>query len=246
MKNYLILPLIFGMLWACESDSGNDLATGGETTGQGGSLARFTIAGDHLYAVHGRSLNVFDISNNSNAIYLSKHELFTDVETIFTRDTNTIFIGSTSGMFIYDVSNAPSIERLSTYQHIVSCDPVVANKDYAYVTLRTEQNNNFCWRGVNQLDIVDIRDLRNPQLVSSFPMVNPRGLGIYGDTLLVCDNGLKVLDVSDPQALKILDVDEDFDAFDLIVYTDLIIAVAEDGLSQYRFQNGKLNLLSEL
>jgi len=77
-------------------------------------------------------------------------------------------------------------------------------------------------------------------------MVNPRGLGIYGDTLLVCDNGLKVLDVSDPLSLELLDVDEDFDAFDLIPYGDLIIAVSEDGLSQYRFRNGKLNLLSKL
>lgn len=245
MKKYILLPLLFGALWACESDSSSS-TNSGETTGQGGSLARFTIAGDHLYAVNGSSLNVFDISNNANAVYLSKHELFTDVETIFTRDTNTIFIGSTSGMFIYDVSAAPNIQRLSTYQHIVSCDPVVANENYAYVTLRSDQTNNFCWRGVNQLDIVDIRDLSNPSLVTSFPMINPKGLGLYGDTLLVCDRGLKVIDVSDPYALQLLDVDEDFDAYDVIVYGDLVIAVAEDGLSQYRYKNGKLNLLSEL
>jgi len=246
MKKYLVFSLLAGLLWSCAEDGGDVASAGGAGTGQGGSLARFTIAGDHLYAVNGSSLNVFDISNNSNAVYLSKHELFTTVETIFTRDTNTIFIGSTTGMFIYDVSDAPSIQRLSTYQHIVSCDPVVADMDYAYVTLRTEQNNNFCWRGVNQLDIVDIRDLTNPKLVSSFPMVKPIGLGIYGDTLLVCDNGLKVLNVADPSAIKILDVDEDFDAFDVIVYNDLVIAVAPDGLSQYRFHKGKLNLLSEL
>ncbi|QNR24966.1 LVIVD repeat-containing protein [Croceimicrobium hydrocarbonivorans] len=244
MKKYISI-LAIAFLWSCQSDSSSDTSNGGGA-GQGGSLARFTIAGDHLYAVHNQSLNVFDISNNANAIYLSKQELFTTVETIFTRDSNTIFIGSTSGMFIYDVSSAPSIQRLSTYQHIVSCDPVVANEDYAYVTLRSDQTNNFCWRGVNQLDIVDIRDLSNPQLVSSFPMVSPRGLGLYGDTLMVCDEGLKVLNVADPNAIKLIDVDEDFKAIDLIPYGNLIIAVAEDGLSQYRYHKGKLNLLSRL
>jgi len=245
MKKFVTLSALLWLFAACSQDSSTDTA-GGPSTGQGGSLARFTIANDHLFAVNDNSLNVFDISNPANAIYLSKHSLFTTVETIFARDSNTIFIGSTSGMFIYDVSNAPNVERLSSYQHVVACDPVVANEEYAYVTLRSEQNNNFCWRSVNQLDIIDIRDLRNPQLVSSFPMVNPRGLGIYGDTLLVCDNGLKVLDVSDPLSLELLDVDEDFDAIDLIPYGDLIIAVSEDGLSQYRFRNGKLNLLSKL
>jgi hypothetical protein len=245
MKKLITLLGLALSLGSCGNDSGESVSASGET-GQGGSLARFTITGDHLYAVNGSSLNVFDISNTSNAVYISKIELNTNVETIFTRDSSTIFIGSTSGMFIYDVSNAPSITRLSTYQHIVSCDPVVANSNYAYVTLRTEQSSNFCWRGVNQLEIIDIRDLTQPTVVSTFPMVNPRGLGLYGDTLMVCDNGLKVFDVADPQAIKLLDVDEDFDAYDLIPYGDLIIAVAPDGLSQYRFKNGKLNLLSRL
>lgn len=242
---YIVWALIALFLGGCSADSSSDIASG-PGTGQGGSLARFTIAKDHLYAVNGSSLNVFDISNPANAIYLSKHELFTTVETIFARDTNTIFIGSTNGMFIYDVSAAPSIERLSTYQHVVACDPVVANDKYAYVTLRSEQNNNFCWRSVNQLDIIDIQDLRNPKLISTFPMINPRGLGLYGDTLMVCDRGLKVLEVSDPLSLDLLDVDEDFNAYDVIPYGNLVIAVSPDGLSQYRFVNGKLNLLSEL
>lgn len=245
MKKLISIFSLLALLSSCAQDSSSDIA-GGPNSGQGGSLARFTVVKDHLYAVNNSSLNVFDISNPANAIYLSKHELFTTVETIFPRDTNTLFIGSTTGMFIYDVSQAPSIERLSTYQHIVACDPVVANDKYAYVTLRSDPEDNNCFRSVNQLDIIDIQDLRNPQLINSFPMVNPRGLGLYGDTLLVCDKGLKVLDVSDPRALDLLDVDEDFEAFDLIPYEDLIIAVSDDGISQYRFKNGKLNLLSEL
>lgn len=241
----LITILSLGLaLSACETESGSPNISSGETTGQGGSLARFAVAGDHLYAVDGRELKVFDLSNSSNAVYLSRHELNTQVETIFPRDENTLFIGTVSGMFIYDISQAPSISQRNVYQHITACDPVVANQNYAYVTLRSDENSNFCFRSVNQLDIINIANLDSIYLVSTFPMINPLGLGLYGDTLMVCDNGLKVLNVADPNAIKLIDVDEDFDAVDLIPNGDLVIAVAEDGLSQYRYFKGKLNLLS--
>lgn len=223
---------------------------GGETSvdgsGQGGSLARFAVAGDHLYAVDGTELKVFDISNRDNAIYLSRHQLNVAVETIFPRDNATLFIGSVSGMYIYDISSAPNLSRRSVYQHITACDPVVANQDYAYVTLRSEENSNFCRRSVNQLDIIDISDLDQPQLVNTFPLVNPYGLGLYGDTLFVCDRGLKIFNVKDPQSLKLLTADEDFPARDLIPYGNLIIAVSDEGINQYRYHQGKLNLLSSL
>ncbi len=248
MKKYLSLLCLALILWGCETD-GNSLSSGaggGETTGQGGSLARFAVAGDHLYAVDGSELKVFDLSNPSNAVYLSRHQLNTEVETIFPRDNSTLFIGSISGMFIYDISNAPNINQLSVYQHFTACDPVVANSNYAFVTLRSDQNSGFCQRSVNQLDIIDIRNLSQPQLINTFPMVNPYGLGLYGDTLFVCDRGLKTFDISDPLNLKLLDSDEDFLAVDLIPYGNLIIAVSENGLSQYRYFQGSLELLSEI
>lgn len=244
MKKLIQYSLLLLALVACEQNSDIARTGSGETTGQGGSLARFAVTGDHLYAVNGQELKVFDLSNASNAVYLSRHQLNTEVETIFPRDEETLFIGTVSGMYIYDVSQAPSISQRSVYQHITACDPVVANDSLAFVTLRSDQNSNFCFRSVNQLDIIDISDLDNPNLITSFPMVNPRGLGLYGDTLMVCDNGLKVLDISDPRALKLLDADEDFDAIDLIPYGNLVIAVGEEGLSQYRFFKGKLELLS--
>ncbi|QLH46903.1 MAG: hypothetical protein HWD58_15490 [Bacteroidota bacterium] len=56
------------LLAACSknnSSSGTTSFNGGNTTGQGGSMARFTIVGHYLYTVDGRSLRVFDISNPS-------------------------------------------------------------------------------------------------------------------------------------------------------------------------------------
>lgn len=246
MKKLITLIGLSLMLFSCEKNGGSADVGVGSGSGQGGSLARFAVVDDHLFAVDGSELKVFNINNPANAVYLSRHQLNTRVETIFPRDTATLFIGTVSGMYIYDISNAPNINQLSVYQHITACDPVVANDRYAYVTLRSEQNNNWCWRSVDQLDIIDISNLRSPQLVNSFAMINPKGLGLIGDTLLVCDRGLKVLDVNDPLNLQLLDFDEDFDAVDLIPYGNLVMAVAEDGLKQYEYKNGRLTFLSEL
>ncbi len=234
------------LVTSCSKDStGSSDITGGNT-GQGGSLARFAVVQDHLYIVDGTKLKVFDVSNPQNPIYISNQELNVTVETIFPRDSVTLFVGTTSGMYIYDVSQAPVVNLISWHSHIVSCDPVVANQEYAYVTLHEDQDNNRCNRGVNQLDILDISDLSEPRLITTFPMIKPLGLGIYGDTLLVCDHGVKVMDVSNPNQLKLLNAIEDIDAVDIIPNGDLMIISTTTGLKQYRYKNKQLTLLSEL
>lgn len=241
---YLSIFSICLLFISCSDDSGISLANGPAQSGQGGSMAQFTIANDHLFAVSDRQLRVFQLQDKENPVYISQHELGVDVETIFARDENTLFLGSTSGMLIYDISNAPQVNRLSTYQHIVSCDPVVADQNYAYVTLRSGEDR--CARSLNQLEVIDIQDLRNPRQVYVQSMIRPKGLGLYGDTLLVCDNGVKIFDVSQPTQPQLLTADEDVEAVDIIPYGKLMIIRTEDGLAQYEFHNQKLTLLSEL
>jgi hypothetical protein len=245
MKKLISLFLSLLFLSACES-SDSSIVSAQLGTGQGGSLARFAVANGHLFAVNGNQMQVFSLSNPENPVLISQFTVNAIAETLFARDSSTLFMGTTSGMFIYDISAAPTTKLLSSYSHVVACDPVVANSDYAYVTLRSDNTNFNCFRSVNQLDIINIQNLVNPSIESSFPLVQPKGLGIYGDTLLVCDNGLKVFDVSNPQSLLLLDADEDFDAVDIIPNGDLMITVSASGLKQYRFKNGKLNFLSAL
>lgn len=217
-------------------------------SGQGGSLARFALVGNHMYAVNGRSLKVLDITNRENPTFIKSAAINSDVETIFARDNNTLFIGARSGMFVYDVSNGAEVQLIDSYQHITSCDPVVANSNYAYVTLRTRQetdNNNCGVSNVNQLDVVDISNLGNMYVVKEIPMDFPIGLGLHGDTLLVCDNGLKVYDISDG-ANPVFLTKEEVKAIDIIPYGDLMIVSTISGISQYRFKNGKLEFLSRI
>lgn len=248
MKKIISLSLILGLIYSCGLEDGADLSSpsndpGG--AGKGGSLARFAVVDEALYTVHGRTLTPYLLDQPENPRRMPPTQVNVDVETIFPRDDSTLFIGSTTGMIVYDISNPLFPTYVSSINHVVSCDPVVANKNYAYVTLRSD-NQNLCFRNVNRLDIVDISNLRRPDLVKTYNMESPRGLALYGDTLLVSDKGVKVFDVSDPLSATLLDYDETIKALDIIPIGDLMIVAAEDGLTQYRFKNGKLKLLSKL
>src|SRR5690606_21363599 len=76
-----------------------------------------------------------------------------DVETIFPYGEK-LFIGSASAMYIYDISDPKNPARQGTVSHIRACDPVVADGNYAYVTLRN--NNSGCGGSQNILNIYDI------------------------------------------------------------------------------------------
>ncbi len=51
-----------------------------------------------------------------------------------------MFLGSTNGMYIYDISAPDTPKYVSELQHVTSCDPVVVDDKYAYVTLRGGNN----------------------------------------------------------------------------------------------------------
>lgn len=169
------------------------------------------------------------------------------IETIFPYQQN-LFIGSQTGMYIYDISQPDAPKQLSIYQHIVSCDPVVAQGNTAYVTLRSgttcRGNTSF-----NSLDVIDVSNLRAPKVLRSYPMKNPFGLGIDGNLLFVCegDFGLKVLDVTDPLNIKQLQFIENVRTYDVIPNRKVLIVTGKDGIYQYSYADPTaLKLLSRL
>lgn len=238
-----LLSLAVLFLYSCE-DMSNDMS-GTNSTGQGGSMARFAVAGDYLYVVDTRMLHVYDLKDASKPIKVSDVELGINIETIFPYQGN-LFIGSMDGMHIYSLAIPEAPEHLSTYQHITSCDPVVVQGNLAYVTLRTD---NSCPRGSNQLDIIDISDLRNPQLLTNYQMESPFGLGIDGTTLFVGEgnNGLSVLNVEDPDNIRVINKVSDLHSFDVIARNNNLILTGNDGVFQYNYsQAGNLDLQSRL
>lgn len=234
MKKYTHYILFFSscvlLFFSC-SDGSNEAVPSG--SGQGGSMARFAIVDDYLYVVDSRKLHVYEVADPAAPVKLKDIELGINIETIFPYQ-GKLFIGSQDGMHIYDLKDPREPVYLSVYRHITSCDPVVVQGNRAYVTLRTVNN---CPRGSNQLDVIDISDPSNPQLISTYQMESPFGLGIDGTTLFVCEgeNGLKVLNVEDPYNIAEIGSIKDLHAFDVILRNKNLILTGKEGVFQFDY-----------
>ncbi len=245
MKSLFRFSLIYAVVFlvaACDTSYTDNGASWNDYPGKGGSLARFAVTDQNLYAVTFEHLKRFDLSIPSQPDYADSAYLGIGIETIFPYGDN-LFIGTRDGMQIYDISTPALLIRLSTYQHIYSCDPVVAQDNYAYVTLNS--NNLWCGRSVNRLDIIDISNLSNPKRIAEYTMEGPQGLGIQGKLLFVCDNGLKVYDATDKTDIRLLQ-HFGIKATDVIPNGDMLLVIGDDGLYQYHYDGTQLSLLSKI
>jgi hypothetical protein len=199
-----------------------------------GSMARFTALDDYLYTIDGAEVKVFDVKQ-AQPVLKNEVTMQWGIETLFPMG-GSLFVGSNNGLLIYDISNPETPEYLSTFAHATACDPVVVSGNTAYVTLR---DGNNCQGFVNQLDVIDVSNLTNPNLIRSYPMSNPHGLSVVEETLYLCEGqfGLKTFDVSDPREVSnsLLDHLSGFQAFDVIVLPpgDHVMVVGQNGLFQF-------------
>ncbi|MFN8211041.1 MAG: hypothetical protein U0T33_08765 [Bacteroidales bacterium] len=219
----------------------------GSGVGLGGSMARFAIRSDYLYAVDQNSLRIFDISTKTSPTKISDFYVGWNIETMFLTESN-MFLGTSTGMAIYDITSPSAPQYKSFYNHMRSCDPVVVDDTLAYVTLRSGTN---CGGSFNQLDVVNIKNLASPVMVASYPMTSPHGLGKDGNLLFVCDGnaGLKVFDATDPRAISahLLFTYSQINAFDVIPLNSVLIMIGDDGLYQYDYSNpSDIKLLSKI
>lgn len=231
---------------AFSNSSKGPTATSGSTngnTGTGGSMARFTLYDDFLYTVSQSDLLLFNIKTLSNPIQQSKINLGWGIETIFPYK-DKLFIGSNTGMYIFDNKNPEKPQQLSIFQHARACDPVIVDNDIAYVTLRS----GWCGVAPNRLDVVNVANLTSPTLIKSYDMQNPAGLGIDFPNLFICEGqyGLKSFDASSASNITLQQHIEKIDAYDVIPLEGKhLLMVGKDGLYQYDTSNPKnLKLLS--
>ncbi|MPL91041.1 hypothetical protein SDC9_37103 [bioreactor metagenome] len=181
-------------------------------------------------------MQVFDLSGVSPQRVVESLPVGFNVETIFSYG-NHLFLGTPTGMLIYSVENPVSPVWKSTITHAYGCDPVVVADDIAYVTVRS---GNECGQEDNELIVIDVSDKEKPQRIKSYPMNGPKGLGIDNKTLFVCDNGLKVYDVTDVTAIDkhlIKHFSTGFDGYDVIPYNNVLMMIADDGIHQYDYSD---------
>ena len=84
--------------------SGASTGVSGSGVGIGGSMARFGIKDKVLYVVDQNTLKVFDITNKTIPVKVNDMYPGWNVETMFLTG-NKMFLGTTTGMAIYDISN---------------------------------------------------------------------------------------------------------------------------------------------
>jgi hypothetical protein len=217
----------------------NTGANSGSGEGQGGSLARFSISGEYLYAVDNRNLHVFNLRLPDTPVKAGGKLVDEKIETIFSYG-DRLFIGGMMGVYIYDKTDPLNPQYLDQFKHIESCDPVYVDQDYAYVTLREDAN---CRNADNKLLVLDVKDFTKAELIAEFPMTHPHGLGVKDNRLYLAEgkHGFKVFDLKDKKAIDqhLIAADSSIWVQDLIPhpYYDLLLLVGDDGLFQYDIKN---------
>ncbi len=250
MKKLLTLllsaALALPMLTACHKDG--DSVANVSSNGKSGSTARFSLVGDQLLALSGDFLVSYDVSNPASGLTrIDSIRATTNTwgsqapETVFPFK-DYVLLGTPNGMQIYRNTNG-QLSYLSTYSHVMSCDPVVAQGDYAYVTLRQE---NRCRTGLNQMEVIDISNIDFPVMKSATQMNKPMGLAVNGNDLFVCEDA-KVchVDVSDPVMPRVVRW-YDATGYDCIYDRGRLVVVGPSGLVQYQMNGDHLTELSRI
>ena len=224
------------------SNSSGVGGSSGTSFGVGGSMARFGLYKEYLYTVDNRNLYMFDVKVPSAPSSIGKQNVGWQVETMFIYG-DYMFFGTTTGMLIYDLKIPTYPEYIAQFWHATSCDPVVISDGYAYITLRSGRTCTGNASGtLNRLDVVKLSaDYKNNNLVMSYPMHEPAGLGIDGDILFLCDGdaGLKVFNVSDKRKIDVNQIATfpGIQTYDVIPVNNYLFMVGDDGFYLYDYSN---------
>ena len=210
----------------------------GSSFGIGGSMARFGLYNDYLYVVDNSTLFMFDVKNAESPSDIGKQNVGWDIETMFIYDGH-MFFGTRSGMQIFSLEVPTVPNFIGSFWHVTSCDPVVISDGFAYITLR---GGNQCGSNVNRLDVLKLSDdYTDNQLLASYPLHGPYGLGIDDQTLFVCDGdaGLKIYDATDKTHIDDNQIASfsNINTFDVIPFNDYLFMIGEDGFYQYDYSD---------
>lgn len=246
MKYTSFILLTIVLIMSCEfADTG--LNSGGAISG---SITKFKVVNDFLYVIDGTELRLLSLTDPTHPSDNGSIDIGFGPETLFHLG-DVLFVGAQTGMYMFSITDPARPELLSHYEHVLSCDPVVANTERAYVTLRS---GGGC-RGVgvsasNELHVLDIADKRSPTLLSSQWMQHPKGLGLDGNLLFVCDGDRGVviyelneegLPVKHPSGIP------GFEAIDVIAHDHLLIVITHDQILQFDYSDiNQIKLLSAI
>ncbi len=239
--SFLILALFISMavfFYACSKENA---APNNATAGKGGSLAKFTVSGNYLYAVDSHTLYAFSLSDVKKPLLVSSIPFNFDIETIYPHEKN-LFLGTRTGLYIYSIDTPAHPRLVGQARHARSCDPVVVNDSVAFVTLRS---SSFCGPATSGLYVHDIKNLFQPILKKLIELPDPIGLALQDSVLYVCCGGagLKVFNINNPYNPTMITSLSDGEFVDVIPYNKVLITYTSKGIVLYDISNPALPLL---
>ncbi|MFK8056475.1 MAG: LVIVD repeat-containing protein [Saprospiraceae bacterium] len=204
-----------------------------------GSMSRMAFNGNLLYVIGTSRLSTYSLQNNL-LVNTNNQQQSWGMETVVVRG-NFLYIGSQSGMHIYNLNDAQQPAYLSTFVHFTGCDPVSVVGNIAVVTVRDGRSCGS--ESGNVMFILDISDKSNPTELTRVNMNNPRGVALYNGYIYLCDGdaGLKVYDLEggpvtsvDQRQRQVFNDDSMTDVA-VLPYPagDILLTVGDDHLSQF-------------
>ncbi len=215
----------------------NSMGGNPNAVGTGGSYAKFQINKNALYTIDSWQLNVFNIAEPQSAyfdksVYMESWFGGGVFETLFIQK-DFLFVGATNGMYVVDASDEFNPVFVSAFSHATACDPVVVFENTAYITVR---GGSTCGAIEDQVNVIDVADIANPTLTSTYFLEQPYGLGIRNQKLYVCcgNGGIKVFDAQDPSGLELMQ-SYSGDYRDVIALPTHLIAVGGNTITQFAY-----------
>ncbi|MBA4167332.1 MAG: hypothetical protein H0X41_07310 [Chitinophagaceae bacterium] len=232
----LFLPVLCALIMivsaACEK---NALESKTAQAGKGGSITRFTIAKNCLYAVTNHNLMAYNLSDPQKPELTYTSNVNFDIETIYPYG-NYLFLGTRTGLYIYSIDTASAPRLIGEARHARSCDPVVVNDSVAFVTLKS---SGACGPALAGLYVHDIKSMTMPVVKATISLPDPGGLGIQDSVLFVCcgREGLKVFNVRHPYSPILLSTIKDANYIDVIPDNGTLICSTNTGILLYDITN---------
>ncbi|MDZ4757418.1 MAG: hypothetical protein SGJ10_04650 [Bacteroidota bacterium] len=189
------------------------------------SYSRSASIGDYIYSLVNHELYVFHQTGGlKTKINLNNN----NVETLQAANGN-LFMGSETGMCIYDCSSPENPKKAGDFEHVQSKDPVVVEGNNAFVTTRRDNGSGF-----NELNVVDITNIYFPKQKASSTLTGPYGLAVSEGNIYICDGtaGLHLYSYQNSILTKVKNINTT-PSYDIIYYNNALLVKGGDGLYYY-------------
>ena len=207
--------------------------------GKGGSETRFALNENYLYIARGNALTPVDLTQASNPVVKEPvgYTGYPAFETVYAYQ-GFLYVGTADGVLILNNTISPTTPYFVSFasRNVRGCDPVVVQNNFMFSTVRTGTVcNQF---GQSALFIHDVTDKTAPRPEFNKILEQPKGLGIDGNLLFICqgDKGMAVYNWDESsKKLSYLYQKIDLYAFDVITGNNTLIVAADNGLYLYDY-----------